>query len=619
MTSVLADLPEIDAAAIATMREKYRAERDTRLLAKATDQYRHVTGEDAGRADIDKTYENDPYTPVAARDPLSKDVEVAILGGGWSGILAGWHLKNAGVTDICNIDHAGDFGGVWYWNRYPGLQCDNDAYCYLPLLEEMNFMPSRKFTDGKEIREYAQSIARRAGLYENGLFHTMIESLKWDESIARWRIATNRGDEIRARFVVMANGLLNIPKLPGIPGITSFKGKMFHTSRWDYDYTGGSQEHQVLDRLADKRVAIIGTGATSVQVVPYLGKYAKQVYVLQRTPSTVDRRENTATDPAWAASLKPGWQKERQRNFHKAAMEMLPPGETDMIRDIWTEISRHLATEFDAQGWPEIGSAEFTAKREVMDYRVMERLRKRVEDIVEDADTAEALKPYYRYLCKRPASNDDYYPTFNRPNVTLIDVSGTQGVEGMTETGFIANGQEYEIDCIIFASGYEVTSELSRRWGIPVIEGTDGLSLYRNWEDGFKTFHGITAHGFPNMFFTGFIQSALNSSTTEQMSRHAYHLAHIVAQAQMRGADRVEPTAQAQDGWVSHVRDTAVDVWQFQNECTPSYFNGEGSDKKRFYAGEPYGPGWDAFEALLAHWRDAGDLAGLELRARTDA
>jgi cation diffusion facilitator CzcD-associated flavoprotein CzcO len=613
MTCQPTQTPTADSIDIPALREKYRQERDQRIIREAADQYVRTTGEYAESHHFDETYEIDPYTPVEPRNPIAEDIDVAIFGGGWSGILAGHHLRNAGVASIRNIDHAGDFGGVWYWNRYPGLQCDNDAYCYLPLLEEMNFMPSKKFTDGFEIRGYAQSVARNAGLYETALFHTLVKSLRWDESIARWRIGTDRGDDIRARFVVLANGLLNIPKLPGIPGIDTFKGKMFHTSRWDYGYTGGSQNDPVLHRLADKRVAIVGTGATAVQAVPFLGKYAGQLYVLQRTPSTVDERHNAPTDPEWVRTLEPGWQKERQRNFHHAAMEMLAPGEPDLICDIWTEISRNLSAELEAEGWPELTAEEFMKRREVVDYRVMERLRNRVESIVEDKETAEALKPYYRYLCKRPASNDDYYPTFNRPNVKLIDVSATRGVEGMTEKGFIAHGVEYEIDCMTFASGYEVSSDLERRWGVDVIEGRDGLSLYDHWSDGYRTLHGMTTRRFPNMFFTGFIQSALNASTTEQMNRHGFHVAYMIKEALLRGASVVEPSEEAQDGWVRHVHETAVDIWQFQNECTPSYFNGEGSEKRRFYAGEPYGPGWEAFEKLLEDWRNRGDMEGLVL------
>jgi cyclohexanone monooxygenase len=617
MNDKTAELPSADEFDIAALREKYRQERDKRMRKEGQEQYVQPV------EDFADTYEGDPYTAVTPRDPISEEIDVAILGGGWSGIMAGVELRKAGVSSFRNIDHAGDFGGVWYWNRYPGLQCDNDAYCYFPLLEEMGYMPSKKFTEGYEIREYAQSIAKKYQLYENALLHTMVDSLRWDATIKRWRITTEQGDEIRARHVIMANGLLNMPKLPGIPGIHQFKGHMFHAARWDYDYTGGSQEDPLLDKLADKRVAIIGTGATAVQLVPFLGKYAKQFYVLQRTPSTVDARKNSATDPEWVKSLKPGWQAQRQGNFHRGANERFLQGEQDMINDIWTELNRNLSAELEAEGWPELSPEEFMARREVMDYRVMERLRHRVEAIVEDKETAEALKPYYRYMCKRPASNDDYYPTFNRPNVKLIDVSESQGVERLTENSFVANGVEYEVDCLIFASGYEVTSDLDRRWGFDVFEGRNGESMYDNWAGGYKTLHGMMTHGFPNAYFTGYYQGGLNSTLTHNFKEQCKHISYIIKQTLDRGAAAVEPSKEAQDGWITHIRETAIDNTEWIRECTPSYFNNEGkpdvdengNEKYRFYLGEVYGPGWDAFVQLLENWREQGDLEGLVLEA----
>lgn len=608
-------IPPAESVDIPTLRERYREERSIRMNKAGGAQYvRSVE-------DFAQTYEGDPHMPVVPREPISEDLDVAVLGGGWGGVLAGHALRKAGVKNFRNIDHAGDFGGVWYWNRYPGLSCDNDAYCYLPLLEEMGFMPSKKFTDGFEIRSYCQSIAKKFELYENALFHTLVTGLRWDESIKRYRLSTDRGDEIRARHVIVANGLLNIPKLPGIPGIHEYKGKMFHTARWEYDYTGGSQENPVLDKLKDKRVAIIGTGATSVQAVPFLGKYAKELYVLQRTASTVDERKNTLTDPEWAKTLQPGWQRERQLNFHHAAMETLSPGEPDLICDIWTEINRNLAVEFDKTSWP-TSVEEYVARREVMDYRVMERLRTRVESIVEDKEAADILKPWYRYLCKRPASNDEYYPTFNLPGVKVIDVSKTKGVERMTETGFVANGVEYEVDCVIFASGFEVTTDLDRRWGFDQFEGREGKSIYKLWENEYRTLHGTMTRHFPNLYFnTGFIQGGFASSTTEMYKLHGKHSAWIIAEALKRGVTTVEPSLEAQDAYVDLVRATAVDMSAFARECTPSYFNNEGQEvtnekggtKLRSYTGEAYGPGFYAFETLLQDWRDKGDLEGLEL------
>jgi cyclohexanone monooxygenase len=604
--------PPVEDIDIPAVRERYRQERDKRIRPEG--QRQHVPAV--------ASYTGDPHIPVEPRDQISEDIDVAVLGGGWAGVLAGVHLKKAGISDFRTIDHAGDFGGVWYWNRFPGVQCDNDAYCYLPLLEEMGFMPSKKLADGWEIYEYIQSIAKRFQLYENALFHTLVTGLRWDEEIRRWRMATDRGDDIRARFVIMANGLLNMPKLPGVTGIHEFKGKMFHTARWDYAYTGGSCKNPVLDKLTDKRVAIVGTGATAIQAIPYLGRYAKQVYVLQRTPSTVDERPNPPTDPAWVKTLKPNWQKERQSNFHRAAMVgRLAAGERDLVCDFWTEISRNLSAELEAEGWPDLSIEEYMARREIMEYRVMERMRRRVESIVKDKETAEALKPWYRFMCKRPLSNEDYYSTFNRPNVKLIDVSATKGVERMTETGFVVLGVEYEIDCMIFASGFEVTSDLDRRWGFDVFAGRSGLSIYDHWGDGYQTLHGATTHGFPNLFLIGFYQGGLNANITELLNRQGYHIVYIIKEALARGVITVEPSQEAQDDWVRHIRETAIDLSQFVLECPPGYFNNEGEryvtsegeERLRWYLGESYGPGWDAFEQLLREWRDNGELKGLVL------
>jgi len=608
-------LPSPDEIDIPALREKYRQERERRMRPEGQNQYMNHT------AEVEETYDHDPYTPVRPREPLSEDIHVVILGGGWSGILAGVQLKKAGIDDFRCIDHGGDFGGVWYWNRYPGLQCDNDAYCYLPMLEEMGFMPSKKFTDGHEIRGYAQTIARRFGLYDTALFHTLVESLCWDESIERWRITTKQGDDLRARHVILANGLLNVPKMPNIPGMGEFKGHMFHSSRWEYEYTGGSQEEPVLDKLANKRVAVIGTGATAIQLTPFLGEYAKEFYLLQRTPSTVDSRRNSRTDPEWVKTLKPGWQEARRANFHRGANERFLPGEPDMIGDIWTELNHHLSAELEDEGWPELSLEEFMARRDVMDFRVMERLRRRVDTIVEKPDTAEVLKPYYRYQCKRPASNDEYYPTFNRPNVTLVDVSATRGVERLTEKGFVANGEEYEVDCLIFASGYEVTSDLDRRWGFERFEGRGGYSMYDNWNGQYRTFHGVMTHRFPNLFVIGLNQGGLNSSLTVNFEEQGRHIAHIIGEVERRGATTVEPTAEAQANYVRHVRETAIDNSEWVRECTPGYFNNEGqpdvdengNEKFRFYLGDIYGPGWDAFMKLLRDWREQGDLEGLVL------
>jgi cyclohexanone monooxygenase len=588
------------------LREKYRHERERRMRRDGQYQYLRT------RDDYADSYETDPHTPVAPRAALSEDIDVAVLGGGFTGILAGVSLKKAGVGNFRIIEHGGDFGGVWYWNRYPGIQCDNDAYCYLPLLEETGYIPRKRFADGTEIHEHCQRIARQFGLYDQALFHTLVRSLRWDESIKRWRVGTSRGDDIRARFVVMAQGPLNRPKLPGIPGLDQFKGKLFHSARWDYAYTGGSPREPVLDKLGDKRVAIVGTGASAIQIVPYVGRHAGQLYLLQRTPPSVDARPNPPTDPEWVKTLQPGWQRQRQDNFHRGAMEGFMPGDEDLVCDFWTEINRNMQARMQALGWPALNIEQFMQMRELEDYRVMERFRRRIESIVADRGTAEALKPWFRFPCKRPLSNDEYYPTFNRPNVKLIDVSDTKGVERMTSNGFVAGGVEYAIDCLICASGFEVTSDLDRRWGIDQIRGRDGLSLYEHWADGYRTLHGTMTHGFPNQFFTGYVQGGLYATTIEQFNRQGQHIAYIISQTLARGQATVEPSREAQDQWVEHLRATAFPMEQLQADCPPSYLNNEGG-KFRYYLGEFYGPGWGAFQKIVEDWRSEGGMQGMVL------
>ncbi|WP_018638847.1 flavin-containing monooxygenase [Parafrankia elaeagni] len=599
------DTPEVDHDALRT---KYLLERDKRLRPEGQQQYLVTEG------DFEEFYEADPYTPVVPRTPIVEDVDVAILGGGWAGLVAAVRLAEAGVTNFRIIELAGDFGGVWYWNRYPGIQCDTDSYCYLPLLEETDYVPREKYARGDECLEHAQRIGKHYGLYEHAIFSTLVRSQKWDAEARRWKLDTNRGDEIRARFVVMCQGPFNKPKLPGIPGIKEFTGHTIHTARWDYEYSGGDL-HGGLDKLAGKKIAVIGTGASGVQVIPHIAQTAEHLYVFQRTASSIDERGDIPTDPEWAASLQPGWQKERRRNFHTAAYEAFAPGQPDLICDGWTEISRNLQAHLDATGgWAAMADpAKFMELRELVDYQVMERLRGRIDAIVEDADTAEILKPYYRFLCKRPCFNDQYLPTFNRPNVTLIDVSATRGVERITEKGIVADGVEHEVDCIVFASGFEITTDLDRRLAIHPFAGRDGRSLYDHWREGYRTLHGIMTHGFPNQFFTGYIQGGITAAVPAMFEQQAVHIAHVISETLARGAATVEPTFEAQEEWVATIRANEIDNTNFARECTPGYYNNEGEQRIRSVLGDPYWPGFYAMDDLLQAWRDTGDLAGLTL------
>ncbi|MDG2004854.1 MAG: NAD(P)/FAD-dependent oxidoreductase [Novosphingobium sp.] len=599
------DTPDID---LEYLREKYRQEAEKRHRKEGFAQYIEMKGE------YQEYFEFDPYSPPPPREPVSDEIDVVMLGGGFAGLNVAGRLKEAGVDNIRIIDRGGDFGGTWYWNRYPGVQCDVESYSYLPLLEEMEYMPKDRYSYGPEIFEYCQKIGRHFGLYEHALFGTLITSLRWDDDIKRWRVGTNQGDDIRARFVVMAPGPLNRPKLPGVPGIQDYKGHSFHTMRWDYDYTGGDWLNPVLDRLGDKRIGIIGTGATAIQCVPPLGKYAKHLTVFQRTPSYIDNRGNQPTDPEWARSLQPGWQNERMHNFHLGINDVYERDTVDLICDGWSEVNRNIQARREQDGWPELTMEQFMELREEEDAKAMERIRKRADDTVKDPETAEMLKPWYRFLCKRPCFNDDYLPTFNLPNVDLVDVSDARGIERITEIGIVANGVEHELDCIIYASGFESTTDLRRRYGIDTIEGRDGLSLYDHWSEGFRTLHGMSVHNFPNLLFTGWLQGGVSGSTTLMYDQQGRHIAYLVSEAMAREARTVEPSAEGEADWVKTIKENLLIDKQFWEGCTPGYNNNEGLEVERYTIfGEPYGPGYDAFDDLIREWRDEGGMAGMEL------
>jgi cyclohexanone monooxygenase len=584
------------------LREKYRQERDKRLRPDGEAQYLELSGKFAHYA------EDDPYVePGFVREALTDQIDVVIIGGGFSGLLAGARLKENGISNFRIIEAGGDFGGTWYWNRYPGAQCDIESYCYLPLLEELGYIPKEKYSYVSEIFEHSQRIGRAYGLYDVTSFQTRVKSIDWDENIKRWHISTNRDDDIKARFVIMALGTASRAKLPGIPGIEEFEGHSFHTSRWDYDYTGGDTNGG-MTKLADKRVAIIGTGATAIQAVPFLGKHAKQLYVFQRTPSSVDLRGNKPTDYTWAETLEPGWQRKRRENF--AAILTGQPLEEDLVNDGWTDIFRNVLSipKSDTPMTPEqIGQV-----MEIADFKKMNSIRARVDDTVEDRDAAEALKPWYRQFCKRPTFNDEYLPTFNLPHVELIDVSAAKGVERITKKGVVANGKEYEVDCIIYASGFEISTAFRRRIGIE-INGEGGKSLFDHFADGFKTLHGFSARGFPNWFYIGISQNALSVNMTAMFDEQARHIAYIIKETRNRGGVTVQPTQEAQDAWVDLINKLQINNRAFLEACTPGYYNNEGSARAGLGAGI-YTPGINAFNKLLEEWRAKGDMEGLEVQ-----
>jgi cyclohexanone monooxygenase len=583
----------IDSAAL---KAKYEAERDKRLRKDGNAQYVHLEGQFAHFSD-------DPYTDRTPREPMTEEVEVVVMGGGFGGLMVGAQLQSAGIDNFRIVERAGDFGGTWYWNRYPGAACDCESYIYLPLLEEVGYVPTEKYARAPEIFEYAKTMGRKFDLYRRAIFQTKITEVQWDEKISRWHVRTDRNDDILARFVVMCPGHYADPKLPGIPGIETFEGHSFHTSRWDFHYTGGDSLGG-LTQLQDKTVGIIGTGATAVQCIPHLGRWAKQLHVFQRTPSGVDFRGDHPTDPEWAKSLTPGWQKRRMDNF--TALMSWMPVEEDLIKDSWTkpvfEVMRKMS--------PGMTDAERAELVQSTDYRMMEAVRARVDAVIKDKTTAEALKPWYNRLCKRPCFHDDYLEAFNRPNVTLVDSAG-RGVDRITEDSVVVAGREYKIDCLVYATGFDLAAFA----GIPVpVYGRNGLALADKWKAGARTLHGIHSHGFPNFFVLSTIQSAWGPNFPHMMEEQSRHIAYVIQAVKQRGAQVEEVTAEAESEWVATHEQYSPIMLKIWAECTPSYYNNEGQTSAVIARNGGFGAGVFAMVDIFTKWRDAGTLPGLELR-----
>ena len=585
-----------------SMREKYRRERDKRIRADGNDQYIEVNGDFAHFVD-------DPYVqPGHTREPVFDEVDVLLIGGGFGGLQAGARLREAGVEDICIIEKGGDFGGTWYWNRYPGAQCDVESYVYLPLLEELDYIPSQKYSQAPEILAHSQAIGRRYRLYDKALFQTQVTETRWDDDCARWIVSTDRGDQLRARFIAMANGPLNRPKLPGIPGIGEFSGHTFHTSRWDYDYTGGDADGG-LDRLQGKRVAIIGTGATAVQCVPHLGESAEHLYVFQRTPSGIDIRNNSKTDPNWAASLEPGWHRQRMENFNSLVSGV--PLEEDLVDDGWTDLIGKMIRLF-REGTD--GDAEGRSLKEIMEaanFEKMNEIRARVDELIDDPVVAEALKPYYKMFCKRPCFHDEFLQAFNRDNVSLVDTDG-QGVERITEHGLVANGVEYPVDCIIFATGFEVGTAYARRSGYEIV-GRSGQTLTEKWSQGVRTLHGMQSRDFPNCFIMSQTQGGFTVNYPHMLDELAVHIAGIIEHALKNDISTVEVSEAAEEAWVQTILEKGAGGAILGGpDCTPGYYNNEGKPNPLATQAMPYGGGPVQFFDILKKWREQGNFEGLE-------
>lgn len=506
-------------------------------------------------------YLEDVYSePPIPRDALDDECEILVIGAGFGAMLLWYRLMQAGFTDVRFCEKGGDVGGTWYWNRYPGIACDVESYSYLPLLEEMGYIPSVKFASGFEILEYCQSMAERFGLYERTLFHTTVQETDWDGELGRWIVKTDRGDAMKARFVVLANGILTTPKLANIKGMETFQGHAFHTSRWNYHVD-----------LEGKRVGIIGTGATAVQIVPEIAKAVKDLYVFQRTPSTIDVRDQRATTEEEYATWphEENWAvKRRERLALISAGRTALQGNDDFLSgkvDAVKKPKRHVKP---------LPPEELIQRQLNTNFRIMEQIRARVDQVVKDPKTAEALKPYYPYGCKRPTFHDEYLPAFNRPNVHLVDTAPT-GVQEINETGVVHDGVQYDVDVLIYATGFEWMGTGS----FNMIRGRDGVTLKEKWEkDGTKTFLGMHSAGFPNLLIMNGPQGGGGQFNFTRVSEmHAHYVTWALQTVMERGARSIDVTRDAEEEYAAHC--AQMDLLSAPLRDCFSYYNGDGRAK----------------------------------------
>ncbi|MDG1205977.1 MAG: NAD(P)/FAD-dependent oxidoreductase [Pseudomonadales bacterium] len=527
------------------IKDKFKQARDVRLDYRppGTDQF---TSEFSGEL---AKYAVDPYAKeVEQRDPITDQVEVLFIGGGFSALLTSARLREHGFESIRIVERGSDVGGTWYWNRYPGAACDVVSYDYLPLLDELDYVPVDHYSRGPEIFGHCQKIAKKYNLYELAVFNTTVTETVWSEDEQLWHVKTDRGDVMRAQFVICANGTLAKPKLSTIQGMTSFAGHSFHTSRWDYDYTGVD-----LENLKDKVVGIIGTGASAVQIVPELAKNAKQLYVFQRTPSSIDVRDDWPTDPNWARKLEPGWQATRRAK---------------VLAVVENSLEKRAAKGATS---PE----EKLRKQENANIDYMMRIHRRIDKIVDDKQTADALKPWYMFMCKRPCFHNDYLPAFNRPNVELVDTKG-EGITEIGPKGPVFDGKTYDVDVLIYATGFEV-----QQTGIyNTIVGEGGVNLQDKYAEGIRTLLGIHTAGFPNLFIMGGYQASFQFNLTDMLQTQGDHIAACIDHVRRNGYHSLDVTNEAEEWWVQEVINHRGKTTRSE-ECTPGYYNMEGDSQRR--------------------------------------
>ncbi|EAW09116.1 putative cyclohexanone monooxygenase [Aspergillus clavatus NRRL 1] len=588
--------------------EKYQAERAKRLRQDGVSQFK------SARSGAYDRFRQDVARPQS-REPIEAETKVLIVGAGFAGLVAAVKLDQQGVQDFRIVDKAAGFGGTWYWNQYPGAACDVESLIYLPFLEETGYIPSRRFCYGPEIREQVNRVVAKWDLARRSHLSTEITSMTWDESILRWHVKTNHGDHFITQFVVMATGTFHEPKLPGIPGIENFKGDHFHSGRWDYRITGGDETGN-MSQLANKTVGIIGTGASAVQLVPKLARDAKKLYVFQRTPSSIRFRDNSLYDtPSLKKSLPPGWQRQRMTDFANILTGQVVDQDCDALEGLQELTMRAILKEASDAGVT-VQPEQIPELMQLADFRLMQQIRGQVDEIVKDQETAAKLKPWYSFMCKRPTFHNDYLAAFNNPNVELVDTDG-QGVSYLTETAVVANGREYEVDLLVYSTGFDfdVEANFYRRTGIQLV-GSRGRTFDEKWDEkGPSTLFGVHIREFPNLLYVGPAQTGVTANWTHTTYAVGDHIAEFVAKSLRDGQYQAfEPTEEAEEEWGRRNEEGSEMRLLFAQSCPPGYYNREGKPEEIPARWAYFPKGIIEWTRITQEWREKGDYQGMDKR-----
>jgi len=518
-------------------------------------------------------------------------VDAVVVGAGFGGLYALYCLRQMGFSALCF--EAGDgVGGTWYWNRYPGARCDVESlqysYSFSPELDQ-EWTWSEKYSPQPEILAYANHVADRFDLRRDIRFETRVTAATFDEARALWKVETDRGDCVEARFVMMAVGCLSAANKPPFEGIEDFKGPIYHTGEWPQegvDFTG-------------QRVAVIGTGSSAIQSIPLIAAEAKALTVFQRTPSYTVPAYNAKLDPDYVARVKADYPALRAKARSRPTGFYFPFNAQPALEATPEERQRQYEEAWARGGLPFLGAYGDLLFNKQANDTIADFARGKIRSIVKDPGTAELLSPDNVFGCKRLCVDTDYYATFNKPHVALVDVSKTP-IERFTAEGVVVAGKTYPADAVVCATGFAAMTGSYDRMRIT---GRGGLTLAEKWAAGPRTYLGVASAGFPNLFMiTGPGSPSVLASMIQAIEQHVDWMVDLIAHMRDTGARTFEPKVADEDAWVEHVNE--VSQVSLRSTCSSWYVGANVPGRPRVFM--PYIGGFPVYVQKCNEVMDTG-------------